>query len=173
MKSWVNPKIKIKDAGQKGIGSFANGSITKGEVIIVQAGQIVANERLKEPRLEPFANHCFQVEDDFCICPIELEKEKLDGVFQINHSCEPNCGFRGQITLIAIRDIEPGEEITYDYAMTDTNYEGAICPEMRCLCGLNSCRGVVTGEDWKREELQKKYNGYFSRYIQKKINSGG
>ena len=35
----------------------------------------------------------------------------------INHSCSPNAGFRGQIFLVALRAIEPGEELTFDYAM--------------------------------------------------------
>ena len=39
----------------------------------------------------------------------------------INHSCDPNCGFTNANTLVAIRSIGPGESITFDYAMRDTN----------------------------------------------------
>jgi len=41
----------------------------------------------------------------------------------INHSCEPNVGFAGNVVLVAMRDIEAGEELTTDYAMFD-DYEG-------------------------------------------------
>jgi len=37
----------------------------------------------------------------------------------VNHSCDPNCGLVGAVLVVAMRDIEPGEEITFDYAMSD------------------------------------------------------
>ena len=56
----------------------------------------------------------------------------------VNHSCEPNCGIIGSCLLVAMRDIEVGEELCFDYAMTDTNdYD-----EFVCACGTPSCRGL-------------------------------
>ena len=41
----------------------------------------------------------------------------------VNHSCAPNMGFNGQVVLVAMRDVEPGEELTFDWAMfTDESY---------------------------------------------------
>ena len=40
---------------------------------------------------------------------------------------------------------------------------------MKCNCGADNCRGVITGQDWKNEELQKKYHGYFAWHLQRKI----
>lgn len=165
MHSFVNPKIEIRNTEEKGIGSFAKELVYKDEIVVVQGGQIVKNDDLKKPQIKPFASHCFQIEKDYHVCPVEFAEEKLDAIFQINHSCNPNCGIKGQITLVAMRDIEPGEEIAYDYAMTDANYNDMLCENMKCLCGASDCRGVITGEDWKREDLQKKYKGYFSKYI--------
>lgn len=170
MQSFVNPKIEIKNAGSKGIGSFAIAPISKDEVVIVQGGQIVANADLKKSELQPFADHCFQIEKDFHICPAELDHGKMDGVFQVNHSCNPNCGFRGQITLVAMRDIETGEEIVYDYAMTDANYGAMLCKNMKCMCDSVDCRQTITGNDWKLKFVQEKCKGYFSRYIQEMID---
>ena len=49
----------------------------------------------------------------------------------MNHSCDPNCGIVGAVLLVAMRDIEPGDEICFDYAMTDTDdYD-----EFECTCG--------------------------------------
>ena len=56
-------------------------------------------------------------------------------------------------------------ELCFDYAMTDTNdYD-----EFVCSCGTPSCRGLITGGDWKLPELQERYAGFFSSYITRKI----
>jgi hypothetical protein len=81
-----------------------------------------------------------------------------------NHSCEPNLGVVGQIVFAAMRDIAAGEELTHDWAMTDDDDS-----EMACGCGATTCRGVVTGKDWRRQELQERYRGWFSQYLAARI----
>ena len=61
--------------------------------------------------------------------------------------------------------IKKGEEITFDYAMTDDDPEDYF----ECNCGVKNCRKMITGNDWKMKSLQKKYRGYFSLYIQEQI----
>lgn len=82
----------------------------------------------------------------------------------INHSCEPNVGVSGQIMYVAMRRIKPGEELTLDYAMIDDAFF-----RMKCQCGSKNCRGVITGKDWKRKDLQKKYGEHFAWFILQKI----
>jgi hypothetical protein len=83
----------------------------------------------------------------------------------INHSCEPNCGIAGTSSVQALQDIEIGNELSFDYAMTDSSkYD-----EFRCACGKDKCRGQITGKDWQKEELQLKYKNYFGSYIEKLI----
>ena len=74
----------------------------------------------------------------------------------VNHSCEPNCGIIGSCLLVVtMRDVAAGEELCFDYTMTDTNdYD-----EFVCSCGTPSCRGLITGGDWKLPELQERYAG--------------
>jgi hypothetical protein len=84
----------------------------------------------------------------------------------LNHSCDPNVGFAGNVVLVAMRDIAAGEELTTDYALFDTP-----AGEMACACGAPSCRGRITGADWQRSDLQKRYAGYFSWYLQRRIDS--
>ena len=81
-----------------------------------------------------------------------------------NHSCEPNLGVAGQVIFVAMRDIEAGEELTHDWAMTDDDQNS-----MECHCGASTCRGTVTGQDWHRPDLQEKYRGFFSWYLERKI----
>lgn len=82
----------------------------------------------------------------------------------LNHSCDPNVGVSGQIMYVAMRNIKPKEELTLDYAMID---DAPI--QMKCGCGTRNCRGVVTGRDWKRKDLQRKYGDYFAWFILQKI----
>ena len=81
-----------------------------------------------------------------------------------NHSCEPNVGVAGQIVFVALRDVEAGEELTHDWATTDDDDY-----ELECNCGAGVCRRVITGQDWRRKDLQEKYSGYFSSYLAEKI----
>ena len=82
-----------------------------------------------------------------------------------NHSCDPNCGMHGEITFVAIRDIEAGEELTVDYAFIDNEDYS-----FECHCGSENCRHTVTGFDWKIKELQDKYYPYFAQYLKDKID---
>jgi uncharacterized protein len=87
----------------------------------------------------------------------------FDPADYVNHSCDPNCGIVGSVLLVARRRIAAGEEICFDYAMTDTDdYD-----EFECRCGSEQCRGVVRGSDWKRAEIQDRYQGWFSSYLQR------
>jgi uncharacterized protein len=79
--------------------------------------------------------------------------EHEGGMMHLNHSCEPNLGLQGRIVFVATRDIAAGEELTIDYAMTDDEPY-----EMTCHCGSKDCRGLITGFDWGKPELQKRYD---------------
>jgi uncharacterized protein len=81
------------------------------------------------------------------------------------HSCEPNVGFAGNVVLIAMREVTAGEELTTDYALFD-DYDG----QMPCRCNTASCRRVIDGRDWRRSDVQRRYYGYFSWYLQRKID---
>ncbi len=86
-------------------------------------------------------------------------------MIHMNHSCDPNVGIQGQIVFVALRDIASDEELTIDYAMTDDeDYE------MECNCGAPGCRRTITGRDWMKKELQQRYDGYSSWFIQRRLN---
>lgn len=162
--SYLSPKLEVRAAPHKGgFAVFARESLQKDELICVWTGRAVTFEQLQ--RLSPLErSHTLQVEDQVYLAPLGLEEEPADF---INHSCQPNAGIRGQISLVAMRPIDAGEEITFDYAMADsTPYD-----EFDCACGSPLCRGRVTGEDWKRPELWARYEGYFSAYLQKRIEA--
>jgi uncharacterized protein len=64
-----------------------------------------------------------------------------------------------------MRDIAAGSELTIDYAMID----GDPDERMKCSCGATACRQTITGSDWRLHDLQQRYRGYFSRYLEKRF----
>jgi hypothetical protein len=97
------------------------------------------------------------------IAPVTRDEREASMLYS-NHSCDANLGMRGEITFVAMRDIAPGEELTHDWATTDDDDYS-----VECKCGASTCRGTLTGKDWQRPELQRRYAGYFSTYLAKKI----
>jgi uncharacterized protein len=154
----------VKASGIHGRGLFAREPIPQGEIVCVKGGHVFDRRRLAEiqPDLGPAE---IQVTEDLFIGPVRTDEREGSMIFS-NHSCEPNIGVQGQIVFVAMRDIAAGEELTHDWAMTDDDSY-----ELACRCGAASCRGVVTGQDWRKPELQRKYGGYVSWYLLRKIRS--
>lgn len=167
--SWTSPLVEVRDSATAKQGTFAKEFIKQGTVIMVQGGRIITGEELDTDYYKPVWYHAFQVERELYIVPFEIAEDYLDAIFKVNHSCEPSCGLRGEVSLIAMKDLNPGDEITFDYAMCDVDVEGEHWEAMDCNCGSKSCRKKITGFDWKNPVLQEKYKGYFSPYVQKLI----
>jgi len=159
--SYLNPKCDSGEFEEKGgCGVFAREPIRVGELICLWGGRIVAENELN-PKMQFFTQRILQIEEGLYLeAPLPLEPSDC-----FNHSCEPNVGFSGQIGLVAMRNIEAGEELNFDYAMCDgSNYD-----EFDCYCGSENCRGSVRCTDWMRPELWQKYNGYFMPYLARRI----
>jgi uncharacterized protein len=157
--SYISPKaVKGRPSGIAGRGLLAVEPIARDEVVAIKGGHIVDTAALRRlpARLQ---NSDVQIADGFHLVALE-EAEYEPVMLFINHSCEPNVGFAGNVVLVAMRDIAQGEELTTDYAMFDDNDE-----TMECGCGTASCRGVIDGQDWRRPDLQRKYGSYFSAYL--------
>lgn len=162
LKTYCSPKTIVKESFKEGKGFFAKENITKGEIVAIKNGHIVGKEEAYRLDNE-MGDFSLQISDEFYICP-KTKDEIKDIVIFINHSCNPNIGMDGQINYVAMRDIKKGEELCMDYAM-------AICGayKLECKCRSDKCRGIITGEDWRNEDLQKRYDKYFSWFIYKKI----
>jgi SET domain-containing protein len=161
--SYRSPKTEVLESKIHGRGLFAKANIAKGEIVAVKGGQIVGPKTLRReitPRLGPVE---IQIDEDLFIAPVTADERELSMLY-LNHSCDPNIGLRGQITFVAVRDIRAGEELTHDWAMTDDDDYS-----VECHCGASTCRKTLTGKDWQRPELQKKYAGFFSAYLANKI----
>lgn len=159
---YLSPKLEVRVAPEKGgFAVFALEALQKDEVICVWSGKVVTYSQMMALS-DAEKSHTIQVDEGLYLAPFSLDGEPADC---INHSCNPNAGIRGQISLVSMRPIAPGEEITFDYAMADsTPYD-----EFPCACGAPTCRGRVSGEDWARPDLWQRYAGYFSAYLGKRI----
>lgn len=82
-----------------------------------------------------------------------------------NHSCDSNLWMDDEVTLSARRAIKPGEEVTVDYAL----HTADLPWRMDCHCGSVVCRGVVTQDDWRRADVQARYAGHFSPFLNTRI----
>jgi uncharacterized protein len=163
IRCYRSPKVEVRTGSLHGRGVFAKEKIKQGEVVAVKMGHIVTAEQLSDVT-RTVGDYALQIYDRFYLSPISKDEVDRMTIF-INHACDPNVGFDGQITYVAMRDIEPGEELCHDYAMERTDDYS-----LDCRCGSPLCRGKVTGEDWKNPELQRRYGRYFSSYILSKIS---
>jgi SET domain-containing protein len=159
--SWVSPKARKGGRSTiAGRGLFAVEAIAGGEVVAVKGGHIVDTatvlalpERLQETDI--------QIADGLHLVALTDDEYETVMLF-VNHSCEANVGIAGNVVLAAMRDVAAGEELTLDYCLFDSSPSAT---PMVCRCGAPACRKVITGEDWRRPELQQRYAGWFSRYL--------
>jgi hypothetical protein len=164
--SYLSPKTEVHESQIHGRGLFAAADIAKNEIVAVKGGRVVDRKTLREgitPRLGPVE---IQIDDDLFITPVTEEERELSMLYS-NHSCDANLGMRGEITFVAMRDIHAGEELTHDWAVTDDDDYS-----VECRCGASNCRKILTGKDWRRPELQRRYAGYFSPYLARQIVTG-
>lgn len=162
-RSYIAPKLEVIYSIESGeYGVFAKEMVFEGELLCLWGGNIWEKDEF-EQLPEKNRSHGLQVYEN--LFQTYGPEETAEAADYVNHSCNPNAGLQGPITLVAMRDIFPGEEICFDYAMSD----GSPYDEFSCKCRSANCRGKVTGNDWMLPRLQEKYNHYFSPYLQKRI----
>jgi len=158
-----SPKTEVRPSPIHGKGLFAKHAIAPGEIVAVKGGHVLTAAQWADlqPALGPAE---IQICENLVIAPVD-QAQRDGSMLYTNHSCDPNLAIQGQIVLVAMRDIAPGEELTIDWATTD---DGDY--EMQCRCGSAHCRGTVTGKDWMKPELRDKYRGWFCWFLQRKID---
>lgn len=166
--SWMNPKLKVRASRKNMKGVFAKARIRKGERLAVFGGDIMLIDEI-DAMPERLQGYPMQIEERFVLGSRTATAPEDTDFF--NHSCRPNSGFSGQIFLVAMRTIERGEEVTFDYAMVvSESVHSDIVFEMKCNCQSRRCRKQITENDWKLAELRQEYDGFFSQYLQEKID---
>ena len=122
--SYITPKArKGVSSAIQGRGLVAVAPIAAGELVAIKGGHIVTTAALRSLP-EHLQNSGVQIAGGFHLAAVE-DAEYEPVMLFINHSCEPNVGFAGNIVLVAMHDISPGEELTTDYALFD-DYDGMM-----------------------------------------------
>jgi hypothetical protein len=164
--SYRSPKTAVLPSSIGGRGLFATAPIACGEVVCVKGGHLIDGAGLA--RLQDVVNDAeLQVAPDLYLAPATGAEFEAVMMF-LNHSCEPTVGVQGQIVFVALRAVAPGEELTLDYATIDHDTE-----PMTCRCGADRCRRTVTGQDWRRPDLRRKYGSHFAWYLLEKMRTEG
>ena len=158
--NWLTPKAQMRVAPGKGSGSFAISKISKGEIVASFGGNVINQSELTNYSADRVSRSLQLNIDTYLLSGAVPEDGDM-----INHSCEPNCGMAGTSSVHTLKDIEIGEELTFDYAMSDSSQYD----EFNCACGKDKCREKINGLDWQKKDLQAKYSHYFSAYIEKLI----
>lgn len=160
MENFLGPFIAIRERAGAGRGAFAEQALPPGTVVATFGGTASRLIDLAEYSADR-VSRSIQVNDDlFLIGPATTEPGDC-----VNHSCAPNCGMRNATQVVTMRNIAPGEELTFDYAMTDT----APYDEFACGCGSAECRQFVRADDWKIPALRNRYDGWFAPHVARRI----
>ena len=157
-KLWINPKIEIRNSSIGGRGVFALEKIGVEEDILTFGVDYIDKaeaEKIDDKLVMQWDEKLFTAEN-----------RGDDETYFINHSCDSNAWMKDAFTLMARREILTGEEVTADYALWEANEN--YVSKWSCKCGSLKCRGRVTGQDWRRPDLQKMYHDHLSPLINKK-----
>lgn len=79
----------------------------------------------------------------------------------LNHCCSPTAGVKGKNRIVAMRSLKKGEEVTIDYALSETY----PLWHMKCRCKAKNCRKIVKPYQDMPAWRMKKYADYTSKYI--------
>ena len=157
---WVDPRLEVRTSRIEGLGLFATTQIGRGETVSILGGRVIDDRDLERLAKSGATYNSAAIAEG-----VNLVLENDETLARGNHSCDSNLWLRDAFTLEARRDIAPGEEVTLDYALLT-----AVDWEMSCSCGSERCRGVVRGRDWQRPELQERYAGHFSPFLNRRMS---
>jgi SET domain-containing protein len=155
-------RIQVRRSGIHGKGVFALQPIAAGETILEYTGKVITwKQAQKRPPHNPDEpNHTFFFHID--------DKHVIDGgdggnaAKWINHACGPNCEAdedeeEHRVFIKALRDIEPGEELNYDYGLIlEGKHTKEVKEEFACRCGTPECRGTMLAPKKKDKDKKKK-----------------
>lgn len=144
----------IRDAGVKGNGLFSKVAFKEGELVFLMEGptRFFKAEIPSECYIYP---DWYSVDKNIWIEPAPFFNN-------INHSCNPNLGLRTSREFVARRNINPGEELSFDYSTTDDELPWI----MDCECGELNCRRKVGAIQLLSEQQFQEIMPYVPKYFQ-------
>jgi uncharacterized protein len=127
--------LMIRSSAIHAAGCYTTSRIPKGAKVVEYTGPRITKDEADERFKDSTITYLFGIGDG---------SKVISGhgmAMYINHSCDPNCEtdeLNGRVWIISLRDIAPGEELTYDYNLYDGDDD-----EARCYCGAATCRQTM------------------------------
>ncbi len=146
--------IYVTQSNIVGKGLFAGESINAGEIVFVMTGEVIeiSINSYEEAMVDP---DIMGIGKNTWIAP-------PPPFIYINHSCRPNTGIKGELTFVALRNINKNEELTFDYSISEESPW-----EMECKCGEPNCRRVIRSIQFLPEDVFNKLLPFIPEYFQK------
>ena len=152
-------EVVVRKSGVEGKGVFAIKEFHKGEKVFLFSDKIIKIEH--EPGCDcGICKRCINISKFGWLYP---SRDSFG--WNLNHSCEPNCGIVNNY-IVAMKDIAVGQEITIDYSTTTKDSKW----EMKCLCGKPSCRKVIKSVQFLPASLFKRYFDFIPHFVRKNRN---
>ncbi|MGE3535876.1 MAG: SET domain-containing protein [Candidatus Tectimicrobiota bacterium] len=133
--------IRIGPSPIAGQGLFATQLIPQGSRILEYIGEKISKQESAR-RLAAHNNYIFHLNYRY-----DIDGQSLENTARyINHSCDPNCEIEKvgeQIWILALRDIQIGEELSFNYGYDAQEYE-----KFPCHCGARVCCGYILGREY-------------------------
>ncbi len=129
------PQLMIRSSAIHAAGCYTTEAVRKGARVCEYDGPRIAKELADERYADRDVTYLFGVGES------DLVIDGFSTAMFINHSCNPNCETEdddGRIFVVAIRDVEAGEELTYEYNLYDSDEE-----RQDCYCGAKACRRTM------------------------------
>ena len=148
------PPFEVRPSPIQGLGAFATRPIPAGTRVIEYAGERLtpaeAEARYPDAPGERHHTFLFALEDVVDGVDVEVVVDAAVGGNEarfLNHSCAPNCDVvveDARLWVETLRDVAPGEELTYDYAFVlAERHTPAAKRRYPCACGAPTCRGTI------------------------------
>jgi SET domain-containing protein len=135
-------QVRVGRSRIAGTGVFAAQFIKKSTWVLEYTGEKISRQEATQ-RLAQGNIYVFFVGTDY-----DIDGNTPDNCARyINHSCDPNCESEiigGSVWIIALRDIQKGEELTYDYGYELEGYE-----QRPCRCGATNCCGYIVDKAFR------------------------
>ncbi len=150
----MQKKYIVKGNAIAGYGIYALQSLHANEIVFTGEGRpqrIITKKQVEENWTEEeqlvFRRYAYPISDNVFLLwdhnPAEWAPQ--------NHCCEPNTAYKG-LNVVTLRNIDPGEELTLDYA----TFLGADMEPFQCTCKSGRCRGLITGKPWNSITTREK-----------------
>lgn len=150
-------KIVVGNSKIDGKGIFTANNVQKGCRVFIFKGKIInydpktKNEAITKPNVMGYGRG--------------LSIDPYAPFTCLNHSCDPNIGQRGRVLFVALRNIKKGEELTFDYSISEDSLW-----MMKCTCSFKNCRKIIRGIRYLPEDIYNKRMPYIPKYFQSVYN---